>query len=394
MSAQSLASAKPARPAKSPRPAARAKLAAAAGVPTPAAPVEAVAHRSAPDSSAPGAAPAPCLFVGVDLAKDSFQVCLLDERTGQRRDLNFTYDDRGIARFLALLAPQQPPRCVLVVMEATGGLQRRLAAELAAAAVPALRVAVVNPKRVRDFAKAVGALAKTDPLDAWVIARFAQAVRPADRPLPSEQQARLAALAARRRQLLAMRTQELNRLGQFDTPQFGQAPAAVGKGIKKLIALLDGQVEEVDGLIAELVEADERWAAKAAILQTAKGVGQATAHGMLAEMPELGTLNRRQVACLAGLAPFSHDSGKLKGTRCIWGGRAAARSWLYMASLSAVRFNPQLRAMYQRLKGRGKKAKVALVACMRKLLTILNTMLRNNTPWDESLAQAAIANAG
>lgn len=305
-------------------------------------------------------------FVGIDVAKQQFQVCFLDGPT--RIDRNFQHNQAGIQQFLQELAARPARLCV---MEATGGLEKRLSIALADAQQP---LAVVNPRQVRDFAKALGIMAKTDPIDAFVIARFAQAIQPRQYPQPSPQQRELAELVARRRQLLGMRTAELNREQQATLPK-------VRKSIQKLIATLDRQVQDLEQQISDQINSDERWELNVQIIDSVPGLGKVSAQILLAEMPELGGLNRKQVASLAGLAPFNHDSGALRGIRSIWGGRSNVRSCLYMVALSAIRWNPTIRVFYKRLRDQGKKKMVAFVAAMRKLLTIINTMVRNQEFW-------------
>ena len=237
---------------------------------------------------------------------------------------------------------------------------------------------MVNPRQVRDFARGAGKLAKTDRLDAAVLAHFAEAVRPPARPLPDAAAAALAALVARRRQLVEMRAAEQNRLGL--------ARAAVARSVREHIAWLDGQIDRVGRELAAAVEASPAWRAKDDLLRGTPGVGPVVSRTLLAELPELGRLSGRRIAALAGVAPVARDSGRRSGARSIAGGRAAPRCALYMACLSAVRYNPVLRAFYRRLLGAGKAVKVAQVAAMRKLLTILNAMVRDNRPWDPALA--------
>ena len=259
-----------------------------------------------------------------------------------------------------------------MVLEATGGLERPIVAELASAGI---EVAVVNPRQVRDFARGVGKLAKTDPIDADVLARFAEVVRPAPSQKVPEKQRELQELVTRRQQLIAIRTAETNRKGT--------ASAKVARrSLEKMLKTINSQITELDEAIAKLVWKDnDDWRRKAELLQSVPGVGQVISCNLLATLPELGNLNREQIAALAGLAPYNHDSGKLKGKRSIWGGRANARQALYMAALTARNCNPTIRAFAKRLEATGKLFKVVITACMRKLLVILNTMLKNNTPW-------------
>lgn len=349
--------------------------------------IAAVAAAAAPaandvPTATAAAAPKPLVFAGVDVAKRTLDLCLVAEsipsgRPPERRlARTYTYDDAGLAALFKDLAAHGP--VTLLVLEATGGLERRLAGALAQANVPA---AVINPRQARDFAKAIGLLAKTDRADAYALARFAATVRPEARPPAPQARAELADLAARRRQLVTMGTMERNRL-------HAAAHAPVRRSIERGVRQLDKELQRLDALIAKALAADPELAAAAQVLAGVPGVGAATAATLLAEMPELGTLNRRQVAALAGLAPLNHDSGTLRGARPVWGGRAPVRCALYMACLSAVRYNDRIKAFYDRLVAAGKKRKVALVAAMRKLLTILNALLKNQTTWTAADAAA------
>lgn len=284
------------------------------------------------------------------------------------RSVQATNDDDGIATLVTQCLELKPER---IVLEATGGYEVACAAALMAAGLP---VVVINPRQVRDFAKAIGRLAKTDALDAQVLAQFATAIRPELRPLPSEQARELEALVTRRRQLVAMQTTEKNRLA-VALPQ-------LRKGIRKHIEWLRRQIADVNDGMRRALEESPAWQVKADLLKTAPGVGDITALTLLAELPELGRLNRKQIAALVGVAPLNRDSGTLKGKRAIWGGRATVRSALYMAALSAVRDGKgTLGTFHQRLLSAGKPFKVAITAVMRKLLTILNAMVRDNKPW-------------
>jgi transposase len=258
-----------------------------------------------------------------------------------------------------------------IVLEATGGYERPLVAELLVAKLPAV---VVNPRQVRDFAKALGKLAKTDRIDAEVLARFAQAVQPELRSLPNAAEQQLKETLARRQQLLAMRTMESNRLQQASA-------VTVRKDVKSVLEFLDKRLGRIDDELEQLIKQSPAWQEKARLLKSVPGVGEQTARVLIAELPELGTCSRQQIAALAGLAPMNCDSGKWRGQRHIQGGRAIVRSSLYMATLSAIRRNRLLRPYYVRLRSTGKCGKVALTACMRKLLTILNAMLRDQQPW-------------
>lgn len=315
--------------------------------------------------------PAPPVFVGIDVSKDRLDVALrpMPDRWA------VVNDQSGIARLVARLRSQAP---MLIVLEATGGLEIPLTSELAAAGLP---VVVVNPRQVRDFAKATGRLAKTDTLDASVLAQFAEAVRPALRPLPDAQTQALSALLTRRRQLIEMCTAEKNRLGT--------APAPVRKGIRAHITWLEGRLADLDEELAQTIRESPLWRDKDDLLQSTPGVGPVLARTLLAGLPELGTLTRQQIAALVGIAPLNRDSGTFRGTRRVWGGRAHVRAALYMSALVATRFNPVIRVFYQRLCAAGKAKKVALTACMRKLLTILNAMLKHQTPWRKHYALAS-----
>ena len=266
----------------------------------------------------------------------------------------------------------------MIVLEATGGFETLAVATLAAAGLP---VVVVNPRPVRDFAKATGTLAKTDRLDARVLALFAQQVRPPVRPLKDAQSRALDALFTRRRQIVEMLGMERNRLDL--------AAAPVRKDLKAHIHWLVKRLKDVDGDLKDLIQHSPVWREKGDLLQSAPGVGPVASVAMLAQLPELGTLNRRQIGALVGIVPFNNDSGKYQGQRHVWGGRAVVRAVLYMATLAAIRCNPSIKAFYQRLRAAGKKPKVAIVACMRKLLTILNAMLKTKTPWCDKMAAGA-----
>jgi transposase len=306
--------------------------------------------------------------VGIDVAKDSLDVCLLPTE----RHFTVTNDGDG---FRQLVDELPAAGTCLVVLEATGGYQRRVVAALVAAGHT---VAVVNPRQVRDFARGLGILAKTDRLDARVIARFGQQAAPRPIEISSEKQAELRELVTRRRQLIGFRTAEQNRLETISTK-------IVRKNIRHLVEQLEKQIRQLEVAIGELVESDPELSCKAALLETVPGVGPVTTTSLLVELPELGRLNRQRIAALVGVAPFNRDSGKIRGHRAIWGGRANLRSVLYMAALTARRSNPLIRAFAQRLEAAGKPFKVVLTACMRKLLVILNTMLKTNLPWNPKL---------
>jgi transposase len=309
-------------------------------------------------------------FVGIDVSKKSLDVALLP----QAKSFTVLYSTEGLAQLFRQLP--QPGSC-LIVVEATGGYQRRLVAEATAAGH---RVAVVNPRQVRDFARSLNILAKTDKIDARVIARFAQHIQPRTVEKTPEKQAELQQLIVRRRQLVDMRTAEQNRMDTVSSK-------TVQKSSRQLLDLVGKQIERLEKEIAELLESDDDWKHKAQIVDSAPGVGPKTAATLVAELPELGNLNRQEIAALVGLAPFNRDSGSFRGKRAIWGGRASVRSALYMAALTARRCNPVIQRFAQRLEAEGKRFKVVMTACMRKLLVILNTMVKNNTCWNHDLAQ-------
>jgi transposase len=311
------------------------------------------------------------VFVGIDVSKAGLDVGVLPLAQFWTTP-NDEAGCRSLAERLQTLSP------TLIVLEATGGFETLAAATLAAAGLP---VVVVNPRPVRDFAKATGSLAKTDRLDARVLALFAQRVRPAVRPLKDTQSRELDALFARRRQIVEMLTMERNRLGL--------AAAPVRKDLKAHIHWLVKRLKDVDGGLKALIQNSPVWREKDDLLQSTPGIGPVASVALLAQLPELGTLNRRQIGALAGIVPFNNDSGKFKGQRHVWGGRAMVRAVLYMATLAAIRCNPSIKAFYQRLRAAGKKPKVAIVACMRKLLTILNAMLKTKTPWCDKMATGA-----
>jgi transposase len=301
-------------------------------------------------------------YVGIDVSKSSLDTSLLGEVS------SFANDETGISALVERLLAVSPK---LVVLEATGGLERLLVAALLAAGLP---VVVVNPRQVRDFAKASGRLAKTDRMDAQVLAHFAQAIEPMQRALPDEAARALADLLARRRQLVGMLTMEKTRLQQA-------RDKGVREDVKAHVAWLEKRLQASEAGLRQAVESSPAWQARRDLLAEVKGVGEVTALTLIALLPELGQIDRKQIAALAGVAPFNRDSGTLRGKRTVWGGRAVVRQVLYMATLTAVRYNPTLKVFYERLRGKGKTAKVALVACMRKLLTMLNAMLRDGKPW-------------
>lgn len=309
-------------------------------------------------------------FVGIDVSKDRLDVAVLPEDVV----VAFDNDEPGREQLVAYL---QPLAVQLIVLEATGGYELAVTSRLAAADLPAR---VVNPTHVRHFARSVGQLAKTDKLDARAIARYAQAVKPVVRPLAGSEAQELKALVSRRQQLLGIIGQERNRLRM--------APARVAPSVSASIDFHKQQLAELDNDIDRFIRHSAVWSEQNDLLQQVKGVGPVVAATLLAELPELGRVGRRQIAALVGVAPFSRDSGKFRGQRCIWGGRAHVRAVLYMAALVASRRNPVIAAFYQSLLAAGKKKKVALVACMRKLLVMLNAIVRDGTQ-SEPLPQPA-----
>jgi transposase len=307
--------------------------------------------------------------VGIDVAKASLDVAVRPSGEHQQ----WSNDATGIMGAIAWLRSVHPG---VIVVEATGGYEAPVVAELGLAGLP---VAVVNPRHVRDFARATGRLAKTDRLDAQVLAHFAAALRPEPRPLPDVQAQELAALVERRREVVAMRTAEQNR-------QSAARVEPVRARIQAHLAWLDGELANVDDELRQRLRASPLWRERDDLLRSVPGIGPVLSLTLLADLPELGRLSHAQIAALVGVAPLNRDSGTLRGRRAVWGGRAAVRAVLYMGTLRATRCNPMIRHFYDRLLAAGKAKKVALVACMHKLLTILNAMLKHQTPWQ---AQAA-----
>lgn len=308
-------------------------------------------------------------FTGIDVSKSTLDVCI--EPLGQT--LHVAYDEAGVRQVVSRLKEVSP---ALIVIEATGGLEVRSATELASKGLP---VAVINPRQARDFAKATGQLAKTDLVDAAVLAAFAKAIRPQARPLKDADTRALDDRVSRRRQLTGMRVQETLRLG-------AAASKPLQKSLSKHIAWLDKRITEIDRDLTKRLRESDAWRTKDNLLRAIPGIGAVTSLTLLAKCPELGTLNRREIAALIGVAPLANDSGKHRGKRFIWGGRAEVRAVLYMATVSAMRCNDTIKAFAERLKKAGKPPKVVIVACMRKLLTIMNSMLKNNTPWNPKIA--------
>ena len=304
------------------------------------------------------------LFVGIDVSKDQLDIAM---RPGEVR-FRESNNDSGIQALIARLLSLKPQ---LILLEATGGYEILAAAALRQAGLPAH---IINPRQVRDFARSSGRLAKTDKIDATVLAHFAEALKPDLRPWPDEQQQELAALMSRRRQLVEMLVMEKNRLAMTASPR-------VRKSLQTNLQSLKEQLKKLEQDLDDFIRQSPIWLEKAQLLQSVPGIGPLTSQSLLAWVPELGTLNRRTIAALVGLAPFNRDSGQMRGKRTIWGGRARVRPPLYMATLAACRVNPAIRTFYLRLLAAGKSKKLALTACMRKLLIILNAILKQQQPW-------------
>lgn len=317
------------------------------------------------------------IFVGIDVAKEDLAVHL--RPSGE----HFTVknDERGVRKLVTRLSELRPE---LIVLEATGGLEIIAVSSLAAHALP---VVVVNPRQVRHYAKATGELSKTDRIDARIIALFAERVRPEVRAIPDEEARELDALIGRRRQLLAMLQAEKNRLAQL---LFLPGKQQVRKSIKKHIAFLERELREAESDLEDVVRKSPIWREKDDLLQSVPGVGRVLSFTLLSDLPELGRLSRREIAKLVGVAPLSWDSGTLRGHRFIQGGRQSVRRALYMGALVATKHNPVIRDFYERLLAAGKPKKLALVACMRKLLTILNTMVRTGERWAATYRSPAL----
>lgn len=310
--------------------------------------------------------------VGIDVSKAKLDIALRqDGKQGEHWVV--ANDSAGIAQLVARVREIAPAR---IVLESTGGLEVPVAAELAAAQLP---VVVINPRQSRNFARSTGRLAKTDSIDAHVLAHFAEAVQPDIRSLPDEQTQALSALIARRRQVVEMMTAEKNRLGS--------ATKTVRPRIQTHLDWLSRELAELDHNLDEQIRQTPVWREKDQTLRSAPGVGPVLSRTLLADLPEIGQLDRRKIAALVGVAPLNADSGKMRGKRRVWGGRAHVRAVLYMATISASMHNPVIRPLYERLCKSGKAKKVALTACMRKLLTILNAMIKHNTPWKEVTLQ-------
>jgi transposase len=303
-------------------------------------------------------------FVGIDIAKDNLDVHVLP------KGVHFTcpYDASGIASLVSRLQQENP---TVIIMEATGGREAVVAAEMGAAGLP---VAIVNPRQVRDFARGIGKLAKTDKIDAFVLARFGETNRPEPQPIPTEQQTQFKELVTRRRQLIGLRSAEKNR-------RHSARSQRVRQSIEAVITTLDRELAEIDQDIDDLIRKSPLWREDEKLLKTFKGVGPVVSRTVLAKLPELGKLDRQEIACLVGVAPLNKDSGKMRGKRMISGGRKDVRDALFMAARTAVNHNKVIKPFYERLIKAGKLYKVAMTACMRKILVILNAMVREKRPF-------------
>ncbi len=307
--------------------------------------------------------------IGIDISKNTFDVHFLSNGSDHRFDYNPDNIDKAAAMFRSA-APD------LIVMEATGGYETDLAAELQSAGLP---VAVVNPKRIRNFAKALGQTAKTDRIDARVIAEFGAALQPPAGEAVDETTRKIRALTARKRQLISIRTAEKNRTEHI-------RDEIIEKSIRTLISATEEQICEIENQIRILITSSSDLKQKAEIIQSFKGIGESTAAGLISGLPEIGTMNRRQIASLTGTAPVNRDSGQFRGKRMTGGGRCEIRTLLYMPTLVAIQHNPDIRNFYNHLINKGKNKMVAVVACMRKILVILNSMVKNNQPWEPKTA--------
>lgn len=304
------------------------------------------------------------ITIGIDIAKDTFDVFISPDGLF----LHLENTPHGHQQLLDALASRAVTR---IVMEATGRYHNLLAATLELAGLP---VAVVNPAQVKHFARALGTLFKTDPNDARIICEFGRRMTPDIRPTPDEQTQRLAMMVSRRRQLVDNRTMEQNRYGSC-------SDELIRTGIKRHIDWLNAEIKDTDDDIDQQIKVMPLWQEKVKLLEDVKGIGRTTLAVLLSMLPELGQLNRRKISALVGVCPYAHDSGKMKGKRCIWGGRSAVRAALYMAAMSAVRYNPTIQTFFERLRSKGKAFKVAMTACVRKLVTILNAIVRDNKKW-------------
>jgi transposase len=309
------------------------------------------------------------LYVGIDVSKERLDIAV----SSQSDRWSVSNDEVGISEVVNRLLKLNP---VLVVLEATGGLEVPVTAAMATASLP---VVVVNPRQVRDFAKAKGKLAKTDTIDAQTLAQFGEVIKPPLRPIADASTQELKAVLTRRNQVIEMLTAERNRLKSAHTPP-------VLRNIEAHIEWLRNDLHDIDDDLGSLIKASPVWREKEDLLKGVPGIGPVVSLTLVAELPELGKLNRKQIAALVGVAPFNQDSGLFRGKRIVWGGRASVRSALYMATLVATRFNPIIREFYERLCSLGKPKKVALTACMHKLLTILNAIVKYSRPWNPKFA--------
>lgn len=302
--------------------------------------------------------------IGIDVSKNSFDVFIHETSLHKKFEMN----KEQIRKAVSLIKKNNP---LLVVLEATGGYERTLVAELATAKLP---VVVCNPRLIRDFAKATGKLAKTDEIDAAVIAHFACVIKPEIRPLQTEQEQKLSALTSRRRQLVDARAVEKNHREHAHLP-------VVKKSIESIIQKLTIEIDNIEAMINDLISADPNMKNKIDQISSVPGIGNVTAAVLISDLPELGTLNRKEIAALIGVAPINRDSGQFRGKRMTGSGRKSVRTALFMTMLAAIQFNPKLKEFYRHLVEQGKPKMVALVAAMRKLIVILNSMLKNNEPW-------------
>jgi len=308
------------------------------------------------------------IYVGIDVSKPILDVYVLP----CNKYMQFTNDARGIKKLISKMASFSP---AIIQMEATGGYEKAVAQSLSD---NGFAIAVTNPRQIRDFAKALGKLAKTDQIDAETIAMFAEKMQPKETILCNANQQKMADLNARRRQLIEMITMEKNRLDKTSKE--------LKPSIQRIIKILEKELEAINKALQELIVNDVEYSRKNTLLQSIKGVGPAVAASMIADLPELGQAPSKQISALAGLAPYNRDSGAMRGKRTIWGGRASIRCSLFMATLTAIRYNAQIKCFYERLCCAGKKKKVAIVACMHKLLIIMNAMVRHNEEWREILS--------
>lgn len=309
--------------------------------------------------------------IGIDVSKATLDVAVLPTN----QEMSVANTETGCRELIVMFKSLSPS---LIILEATGGLETLVAGMLVA---EGFRVVVVNPRQVRDFAKATGKLAKTDRIDAKIIARFGEAIKPEPRPFKDEESQALTALITRRRQIVDMITAEKNRLGS--------SHESVKNDIKETICWLESRLVDIDNDLSKTLSENIAWKEKSEILTSCKGIGKVVSSTLLCSLPELGSLNRREISALVGICPFNRDSGKMRGKRAIFGGRATVRAMLYMAAFSAKRFNPAIKSFYDRLIQAGKPHKVAMVACMRKLLTVLNAMLKNMEKWNDNFMQHA-----